>query len=171
MTLTRRRFVTNALVLGAGAALLPLRIARADTHANKLKSAIAESPLVYVSPLKSNGNTSSCHGEVWFVPDGGDLLVVTDAKRWRARAIGMGLDKAQLWVGDYGVWKRANGRYKQAPSSQARATIEADPAVHARALQSFGKKYASEWGSWGPRFKQGLASGERVLIRYAPVAG
>ncbi len=33
-------------------------------------------------------------------------------------------------------------------------------------LQKFGAKYPAEWAKWGPRFTKGLASGERVLIRY-----
>ena len=39
-----------------------------------------------------------------------------------------------------------------------------------RALEAFGAKYADEWGSWGPRFRDGLADGSRVLLRYRPLA-
>ncbi|MDP6978943.1 MAG: hypothetical protein QF570_10125 [Myxococcota bacterium] len=171
MTMTRRRFVASSLVLGAGAATIPGHIAWADEKSDALSKAIGESPLVYVSPLRSDGSESRCHAEVWFVPDGGDLLVVTDAKRWRAVAIGKGLGQARLWVGDFGVWKKAEGRYLQAPGCDANARLEKDPAAHERALEAFGSKYASAWGSWGPRFEKGLASGERVLIRYTPQGG
>ncbi len=169
MKFTRRRFVARSLVLGAGVALLPRRFARAEASQTALEKAVAESPLVYISPLRSDGQESQCHAEVWFVPDGKDLLVVTDAKRWRAAAIGKGLDRARLWVGDYGVWKKADGKFREAPGCDARASLEKDAAAHARALETFGQKYASAWGSWGPRFEKGLASGERVLIRYAPI--
>ena len=34
--------------------------------------ALKQSPFVYVSPLKSTGGESRCHGEVWYFEDGGD---------------------------------------------------------------------------------------------------
>ena len=43
-----------------------------------------------------------------------------------------------------------------------------DRARQARALESFGVKYPSQWSSWGPRFSKGLADGSRVMIRYRP---
>jgi hypothetical protein len=129
-----------------------------------------ESPLVYVSPLRSNGDESRCHGEVWFVEDAGELLVVTNPKRWRAAAIGAGLATARIWVGDFGLWKKAENRFREAPGCLATARIEPDPSAHDRALKLFGEKYPSAWGSWGPKFKNGLASGDRVMIRYTPSA-
>jgi hypothetical protein len=165
--LSRRQFL-EATALAAGAIALPVR-AFADSSAG-LTEAIAKSPLVYVSPLKSDGEESRCHGEVWFVSDGADLLVVTDRERWRAAAVGKGLDRARMWVGDFGVWKNASGAFRGAPSCVARAAIEKDAAAHARALTAFGTKYPSAWGEWGPRFQKGLASGERVLLRYTPLS-
>ena len=99
--------------------------------------------------------------------DGDDLLVVTSPERWRAACISKGLDQARLWVGDFGMWKESKGGFRSAPGYDAKASLEADHAVHARALAAFGKKYPDEWDKWGPRFAKGLASGERVLIRYA----
>lgn len=169
---SRRKFLEWGAVMGAGLAV-PLP-AFAWAPSKELAAAITSSPLVYVSPLRTDGSESRCHGEVWFVADEAagknDLLVVTNPERWRAAAIGRGLGKARLWVGDYGVWKNAEGRYRGAPGCVAAARLEKDVEVHARALEAFGKKYASSWDSWGPRFKKGLASGERVLIRYSPSA-
>lgn len=165
--LSRRSFLTTAALL-AGALGWPSR-ALADA-ASDAKSAIAKSPLVYISPLKRDGSESRCHGEVWFVPDGDDLLVVTDPERWRAAAVGKGLDRARLWVGDFGVWKSSNGSFRSGPSYVARARLERDRGVHARALEAFGAKYPDEWDKWGPRFRDGLASGGRVLLRYTPAS-
>ena len=169
--LSRREFLSTSLAGTAGlfAAIALPRAPRADAHGGldaAAQKAIDESPLIYVSPLKSDGSESSCQAEVWFVSDGADVMVVTEPGRWRAAAIGKGLDKARLWVGDFGAWKSAKGRYKSAPSYVARASIEKSADVHASALASFGKKYSAEWGKWGPRFQKGLASGDRVLIRY-----
>jgi len=162
--LSRRRFLETSAVLSGGL-LLPVR-AFADANP-AVRAALARSPLVYVSPLRRDGSESRCHGEVWFVSDGADLLVVTNPERWRAAAIGKGLDRARLWVGNFGVWTKSD-TWRKAPSTEARASLERDKAVQAMALEAFGAKYAAEWESWGPRFREGLASGERVLIRYSP---
>ena len=176
--LSRRRFLGGAVLL-SGAVLLPRGPAQArDAIGAGARGAIRESPLIYVSPLRKDGSESACHGEVWFVPDAGDVLVVTAADRWRARAIGDGLDRARLWVGDFGVWKKAGERFRSAPSFVARAELvsgsgsegKANAALIDRALASFGEKYSDEWDKWGPRFRNGLADGSRVLIRYVPAA-
>ena len=163
LDLSRRSFLHSSVVLSAGL-VLPVR-AFADSHAG-LKDAVAKSPLVYISPLKSDGSESQCHGEVWFVADGDDLLVVTNPERWRAACLSKGLDRARIWVGDFGAWKQSKGAFRSAPSYVARSSLDADPAAHARALETFGSKYPDEWDKWGPRFAEGLASGKRVLIRY-----
>jgi hypothetical protein len=163
--LTRRRFLAAAAA-GAASLWLPRRAAADDAAAPALQAALSASPLVYVSPLRRDGSESSCHGEVWFVAEGGDVLVVTAAERWKAKAIADGRERARLWVGDFGVWTRADGAWKKAPSFDATASFEKDAAARERALQAFGKKYPDEWDKWGPRFRDGLADGSRVLIRY-----
>jgi len=160
----------QALRLGAGAAcaaLLPWRAHGAD--GGGLQAAMAESDLVYVTPLRSNGRESSCQAEVWFVADGGDAVVVTANDAWRARAVNQGLDRARVWVGDVGVWTDADGAYKALPSTVTSASMITDPSEHARLLEAFGDKYSLEWIIWGPRFRNGLKEGSRVMIRYAPV--
>jgi hypothetical protein len=87
--------------------------------------------------------------------------------RWRALAVGKGLTKARVWVGDHGVW-RSGEDWKKAPTFLADVAIEKTPEAHDHALSLFGSKYTREWSSWGPRFKNGLADGSRVLIRYRP---
>lgn len=166
-----RRALLRGAAAAAGWLLLP-RGARADAFAlsEPARAALASSRLVYVSPLRRDGNESTCHGEVWFAADGGDVLVVTSSERWKARAIRAGLERARLWAGDAGVWTRSEGRFRSAPSFLARAAFESDPAARERALEALGQKYAAEWGQWGPRFRDGLADGTRVLIRYAPMA-
>ena len=142
------------------------RLGGARRPSDALRGALAASPLVYVSPLRKDGSESACHGEVWFVAEGDDVLIVTAADRWKAKAIAAGRDRARLWVGDFGVWTRADGKWQNAPSFTARASFEKDAAARARALEAYGKKYPDEWDKWGPRFRTGLADGSRVLIRY-----
>ena len=169
--LTRRRFLALG-ALGAAAVALPLpRGARALTYElpQTARAALGSSPLVYVSPLKKDGSESTCHGEVWFVQDGPDVVVVTAQDRWKARSVRGGLERARLWVGDFGVWTRADGKYKSAPTFVAKTSVENDAAARERALGAFGKKYPAEWDKWGPRFREGLADGSRVMLRYAPI--
>lgn len=169
MRLTRREL----LIAGAATAVLP-RLARADASALSpaARAALGTSPLVYVSTLKRDGREGHCHAEVWFVGDGDSALVVTSAKAWRAQAIAKGLTRARLWVGDHGVWDPSlrTRAFEVAPSFVAEARLEPAQATHDHALTLFGSKYTREWGSWGPRFKNGLADGSRVLIRYRAVA-
>ena len=127
-----------------------------------------ESDLIYLSPIKSDGGLSSCQAEIWYVFDGSDYYVVTGAGAWRARAITKGLTQAQIWVGNVGRWQQADEKWLQLPSFMASASIAEDPATHERLLTIFGRKYADEWGSWGPRFKKGLADGSRVMLKYSP---
>lgn len=171
MNLDRRQFLRTAGV-AAAALLLPPAAGRADTSvlSEAARAALAESPLVYISPLQKAGSESRCHGEVWFVTDGDDVLLCTGADGWRSRAVKSGLTRARLWVGDYGVWKKAGGSFREAPTFDSAAVLEEDAAAQERALEAFGKKYPDEWNKWGPRFKNGLADGSRVLIRYKPVA-
>ena len=177
--LSRRRFIEAAGV-ATGMLLAPglARTAEPSPLDAVARAALAESRLVYLSPLRSDGSESRCHAEVWFVADGDDVLVCTPDDRWRARAIARGLDRARLWVADFGPWSKAGDRYRTAPSFVARgerhlATGVAPAASRSladRALESFGRKYADEWGKWGPRFRSGLEDGSRVLLRYRPIA-
>ena len=169
MRLTRREL----LIASAGAALIP-RIGHAEASALSpaAKAALDTSPLVYVTALKRDGSESRCHAEVWFIGEGDSALVVTSSKAWRARAIGKGLTRARLWVGDHGTWDSSGKTraFDASPSFLAEASLETAQAAHDHALTLFGSKYTREWGSFGPRFKTGLADGSRVLIRYRAVS-
>jgi len=152
---------------------LPLRLARAEEKPivldERTRNALERSPLVYVSPLKSDGNESSCHGEVWFFHDHGDVVLATGKDTWKARALGRDLDRARIWVGDYGPVKSAGDKYRKAPAFLALASRDQDPEVFERLLAKFGQKYPDEWDKWEPRFRKGYAEGSRVVIRYSPL--
>lgn len=163
-----RRLVLELTGAVLASAALPLRAAAPIPAANK---ALEHSDLVYITPLKRDGSESRCHAEVWFVFDGHDVFVVTAAKAWRSRAIANGLNHARLWVGEYGNWQRANGKFRQAPELLAVAATVDDKAEQGRVLDLYGDKYRLEWMVWGPRFKDGLADGSRVMLRYSPLSG
>ena len=160
----------------SGVVLLPVSLARsrdAEFRASTAAAAAIEtSKLIYITPIKSDGKESACHAEVWFCADGGDLFVVTKEGLWRSQAVKRGLDRARIWVGDYGVWKHSHAAFRNAPTFLARGEqFSNDAEAVERTLNAMGAKYANEgWSTYGPHFKQGLADGSRVLLRYRPVA-
>lgn len=186
-TINRRRALRLG-VAGLGGALLAPRLlasepqpgaapgearagALADGLADGLAEGLAQSDLVYLTPLYPDGRESTCHAEVWFVADGGHAYVVTASDAWRARAVRQGLQRARVWVGDVGVWSRSDGAYRRLPSRDVQAALISDAGEHQRLLERFGDKYRLEWLVWGRRFRNGLADGSRVMLRYGPLTG
>ena len=176
MPISARRWSRRQVIVGGGALLVGATLAprlRAQdgvTLSEAARSALDKSRLVYVSPLHPDGSESSCHGEVWFFIDDGDVVLGTDRKRWKVRAVEKGWDRARIWVGDFGPVAKAGNRYRDAPQFDSRASLDADPATFAKLMESFGEKYAEGWDKWGPRFQQSYDDGTRVLIRYAPIS-
>jgi len=158
----RRRFISTT-VLSSVAALSGALAKPAFAHHADLTSS-----LVYLSPLSAQGRLSSCQAEVWFQATESGLYVVTAKDAWRAEAIDKGYDRVRLWVGDVGLWKRSAGKYLELPQLTFTAQRENDPVMHAQVLERMGRKYAAEWGTWGPRFQKGLTNGERVMLHYSP---
>ena len=163
--------------MAAAAALGALpRLSSGDAHVAgagpvdaATREALGSSGLIYVSPLRTDGSESRCHGEVWFLWLDDAAHVVVSRDGWKARAIYRGLDRARIWVGDLGVIRKARSKLPTAPRFDARAASVGDPDVIRRALEAYGSKYPDEWGKWKPRFEKGLADGSRILLRYAPL--
>ena len=138
------------------------------TVSDAARTALDHSDVVYITPLKRDSAESTCHAEVWFVFDGSDLFVVTSSKAWRATAVTRGLTRARLWVGEFGEWKNAKEGFRKAPELLASATLVTDTQVHGSVLERFGDKYRVEWLYYGPKFRDGLKDGSRVMLRYTP---
>ncbi len=135
-----------------------------------IKSAMRSSALIYLTPIQSNGDESRCQAEVWFVQDGIDMYVCTSSKSWRAQAPARGLNRARIWVGDLGAWKKTKGKYKELPHVEAEATVVIDDAMTQKALDLFGDKYPLQWIVYESRFRNGLADGSRSMLRYRPTS-
>lgn len=161
---TRRKFLRAGAAVVA-VAQIPM-LARADHH--QLHEKLQQTDLIYLTPIKSNGEESRCQAEIWFAADGTDMFVCTGTTSWRAQAPRKGLTKARVWVGDMGNWRSTGGRYRNLPQVETDVAVIDDKAEQARVLALFGKKYRAEWGSWGPRFRDGLADGSRTMLRYRP---
>lgn len=151
----------------AGAALAPAFLSLRPARAGAIWELADQSKLIYVSPLKSDGDLSRCKAEIWFAHLNRHLYVVTPPDAWRAQAIGKGLDQAVVWVGDHGMWTQSE-EFMQAPNMTMTASLATDPSTHEAVLAAMAGKYADDgWSRWGPRFREGLEDGGRVMIRYA----
>ena len=158
--------ITRRPLRGTGVAAVVLTpLARGG---DALSAALAESPLIYLTPLKTSGAESRCQAEIWFALHEGSMCLITLSDAWRTEAIRRGLNRARIWVGDVGNWKRAGGRYRNLPVVEATASIETDAARREQAFAAMGVKYADEWPTWGPRFRNGIADGSRVMLKYQP---
>ena len=162
----RREFLLGA----AGAALWPL-VGRAEDVLPT--GPLESSPFVYISPLRSDGSESTCHGEVWYGWLDGAVVINTAPNTWKSRALAKGLDGARIWVGDHGRWKKLMGRneaFRSAPSFDARVeSVVGDEDLLERLLALYEKKYPAEIASWRDRMRKGYHSGARLLLRYTPV--
>ena len=174
-TISRRSFLVGSSVV-CGIASLGLSTSlwadAGSRHAlsPSAKAALAQSPLVYISPLLQDGAESRCHGEVWFFVDEGDVVIFTSKDSWKARALALGRDRARLWVGDFGPVGRAGDRFRKAPAFLAQAEVDSNPAVFERLMKSYGQRYPDEWTKWDPRFRKGHKDGTRELIRYRAIS-
>ena len=131
--------MTTRRTLIAGMALAPFAIWTQRALANAA-TALEASKLVYLTPIKSDGEESRCKAEIWFGYHGGDVYVVTPPDAWRAEAVGQGLTRARLWVGEFGVWTRADGAFREAPELMASASLTTDATLQAEVLEKMGAK-------------------------------
>jgi hypothetical protein len=179
LPLSRRDLLGHALGLAAWVAWPTLASAHPSHDANHRppgnldhlsRKRLTESEFVYVSPLRSNGDESTCHGEVWYAWLDESVVLITAKTTWKARALADGLDSARVWVGDHGRWKgwfRKNEAFRQAPNFLANAKTDNDPALLDRLMNVYERKYPAEFSDWEDRQRSGFQSGERIIIRYS----
>jgi len=170
----RLRIGRRAFMGGAAVALLHPRALWADDTGSlsaATRELLEKSEFVYVSPLRTDGNESTCHGEVWYGWLGGSVVIITSAKTWKARALTKGLSGARIWVGDHGRWKKmlgSNEAFRKAPHFDAIGSAVKDDALLDRLLALYEKKYPDEIANWRDRMRKGYQDGSRVLIKYRP---
>lgn len=161
--ITRRQ-----LTLGLLTVPILASVSRSVHAESQLPEELSTSKLIYLTPIKSDGEESACKAEIWFAYVDQEIYLVTPKDAWRAEAIQKDLTEARIWVGDFGNWKRAKGAFREAPELMATGSIIDDKEKQAKVLEQMGKKYSDEWSTWGPRFKSALADGSRVMIKYKP---
>ena len=176
--LDRRSFARLGLRTALGAAALltgsgqAARARAGSALPQPTRALLSESPFVYVSPLRSNGEESTCHAELWYGWLDDAVVVIVASDRWKARSIAQGLDRARIWVGDHGRWKTwyggTNDDFRQAPHFDARGERVRDEALLERLLALYERKYPDEIAAWRGPMRSGYADGSRVLLRYVP---
>jgi hypothetical protein len=176
--LSRRRFLAQAGLGVIGLVGSMTAIARPSWSDAPAKSTLplellATSSFVYISPLRKDGQESRCHGELWYAWLDDSVVVTVASSGWKARALGLGLDRARIWVGNHGRWKTRigpnNHAFESAPSFEARAEKVGDPKMIDRLLATYARKYPDEIVAWRDKMRSGNADGSRIMIRYSPI--
>jgi hypothetical protein len=143
--------IAAALVLAAAAAP-PAAALNPD-----LEKALDASTYVYVA-TERKGGAFGTPAEIWFLYHQGAVWVASPTTTWRVKRLRAGRPKARIAVGTSG-----------GPSFTATGAIVADRAVYDLMFETFARKYPERWPGYEQRFRQGLADGTRVLIRYRPL--
>src|SRR5262249_15389576 len=147
--------------------LAPTRTLAADPPtadaAGKLTSEqlqqLADAQFVYIQSTRKDG-TLSKPAEIWFAVMDGAVWVGSSPDSWRAKRIRWKRRQARIAIGSV-----------DGPSLRASGSFVKDPALEKKFCDQLAVKYPAKWPRWEQSFREGLASGERVLIRYTPVAG
>jgi hypothetical protein len=145
--LRRPRLIVLALVLAA---------AIAHALSSDLERALKDSQYVYIQSERQTGAFGK-PAEIWFLYDGGAVLVGTPPTSWRVKRIKAGRKRARIAVG------KVDG-----PAFEATGEVVKDAALEAKLLDEFGRKYPEGWKRFADRFRDGFKSGDRVLVRYTP---
>lgn len=143
-----------ALAAVAVALLLPLAAA-AELPPEVVKG-LETSKYVYISSTRKDGSLGT-PAEIWFLWHDGAVYVGTRPGAWRVRRINAGRTQAKIAVGAV-----------DGPSFMATGSIVADPAIDAKILETFAKKYPDRWASHADSFREGFKDRSRVVVRYVP---
>ena len=137
--------VAAPVIPAQGAALSP-----------ELQKALDSSKYVYIQSTRKDGKLSK-PAEIWFMPYNGAVWVASPPTTYRVKRIKAGQTTAKIAVG------KADG-----PSFNAKGSIVKDPEANKVMFETYAKKYTNEWKSYEQKFRDGLANGSRVLIKYEP---
>jgi hypothetical protein len=130
--------------------------ARSASLSPELQKALDSSKYVYIQSTRKDG-TLGKSAEIWFMHHNGAVWVASPATTHRVKRIQAGQTKAKIAIG------KTDG-----PSFNAKGSIVKDPEANKVMFETFAKKYSDGWSSHEKNFRDGLADGSRVLIKYEP---
>jgi hypothetical protein len=157
----------NVLRTGGAATLLLLLLRTAPRAADapdgklspeQLKQ-LADAQFIYIQSTRKDG-TLSKPAEIWFAVLDGAVWVGSSPDSWRAKRIRWKRPQARIAIGS-----------TSGPSFRATGAFVKDPELYKRFCDQLAVKYPERWSRWEKSFREGFTSGDRVLIRYTPVAG
>jgi hypothetical protein len=122
----------------------------------ELQKALESSKYIYLQSARKNGELSKA-AEIWFMVHNGAVWVCSPPTTHRVKRIKAGKTKAKIFIG------KADG-----PSFNAKGSVVKDPEVNKVLFETYAKKYGNDWNSYEKKFRDGLADGSRVLVRYEP---
>lgn len=166
-TLSRRQLLLAGTISLALAAVGGAQRAFADDAAKPAAGTLSpeqlkqlgEAKFVYIQSTRKDG-TLSKPAEIWFAVMDGALWVGSSPESWRAKRIRWGRPQARIAIGS-----------PSGPAFKATGSFVKDPAMYQKFCDQLAGKYPEKWSRWEQSFRDGLKSGERVLIKYTPVAG
>jgi hypothetical protein len=144
------------LVLAVTLVAVPERPVQSASLSPELQQALDSSKYVYIQSARKDGKFGK-PAEIWFMHHDGAVWVASPPTTYRVKRIKAGQTKAKIAVG------KAAG-----PSFNATGSIVKDPEVNKVMFETYAKKYANDWKSYEQKFRDGLANGSRVLIKYEP---
>jgi hypothetical protein len=170
MPTTDAHWSRRRVLLAGGAALSLLLVRRTRARATEPTPSPAPIKLtpeqakqleaaqfVYIQSMRKDG-TLSRPAEIWFAFMDGAVWVGSSPDSWRAKRIRWKRPQARIAIGSPG-----------GPAIMATGSFVKDPAMEKRFCDQLAVKYPAKFPSWEKSFREGLATGKRVLIRYTPV--
>lgn len=137
--------------------LLSAAPGQSATLSPELQKALDSSEFVYIQSSRKDG-TLGKPAEIWFMHYQGAVWVASPVTTHRVKRIQDGQTKAKVSIG------KTDG-----PSFNATGSIVKDPEINKVLFATLAKKYSEGWSSYEKTFRDGLADGTRVLIKYEPV--
>jgi hypothetical protein len=122
------------------------------------RKALEDARFVYIQSTRKDGSLSK-PAEIWFAFFDDAVWVASAPTSWRVKRIKWKRPQARIAIGT-----------QDGPSIRARGALVQDEKLYDRLCSTFAVKYPDRWPRWEGSFRDGLRSGERVLIRYTPVA-
>lgn len=151
-----RRFTLAAVAAFLSVSLV---VGAAELSA-EITSHLEKDPYVYISSMRKSGEFGT-PAEIWFSWDGKTVLVGTSVKSYRVKRIKAGRPSARIAV------ENAEG-----PSFDATGALVDGKEAQEAMIAAFAKKYGESFtDKWQAKFREGFASGTRILVRYTPKTG
>ncbi len=122
--------------------------------ASEIAKLLGESQYVYIASTRKDGSLGKA-AEIWFLYHEGAVYVGTSPASWRVRRIRWGRPQAKIWVG------KTDG-----PSFAARGEVVEDDKIEQLMLDRYAEKYPEGWPRHAASFRDGFASGKRVVVKY-----